>query len=140
MKNISVLITIMLMIVAFCFTEISAFAGDDRCPLTGNTYTLEANGLSYELSGFECTFGPGCQADCDLWHGNFETGPKYHTIWPFNCHPSGDITIANLPCALNSDGNLECLAVNTANYHCVDLGDKTWCVPLGSELLQFDAQ
>ena len=147
MKNFSVSTTIMLMVVAFCLTGISAFAGD-RCPLTGNAYTLEADGLSFELSGFECIYGPGCLANCDLWYGNFETGPKYYESLPFNCQQNGDITITIVtddadfvfPCALNSEGNLECLAVNTADYHCVDLGDKTWCVPLGSELLQFDAQ
>ena len=141
MKNISLFTMIVIMIVAFCLTGISAFAGDNRCPLTGSAYTLEADDVSYELSGFECTFGPGCQADCDLWHGNFETGPLYHEILPFNCRQSGDITItvagADIPCALNSDGNLECLTVNTADYHCVDLGDKTWCFPTDPQRLLF---
>lgn len=139
MKNISLFTTIMIMVVAFSLTGFSAFAGEDRCPLTGNTYTLtlDAAEISYELSGFECTFGPGCQADCDLWFGNFETGPLYHTILPFNCRQSGDITIADVPCALNSEGNLECLAVNTADYHCVQLGDKTWCFPTDPQKLLF---
>jgi len=128
-----------LLMVILLGLSLIAFA-DDRCPLTGNAYTLVVDGLSCELSGFDCTFGPGCQANCDLWYGNFEVGPLYHTILPFNCQQNGDITIANIPCSLNSEGNLECLAVNTADYHCVDLGGKTWCFPEEPGKLQFDLE
>lgn len=115
-----------------------AFAQDERCPLTGNVYVFEAGDIEFELSGFECTFGPGCQAVCDLWHGNFDTGPLYHARLPFICEESGDVLIANIPFGLTAAGNLECLPFVTTNYKCQKIGTKTWCVPKETgELLLF---
>ena len=135
MKNFLVLLLTVMFLGLTTFT-----VADTRCPLTGNAYTLEVDGISYELSGFDCTFGPGCLAKCELWYGNFDIGPTYLIRLPFNCQQNGDITIANIPCSLNSEGNLECLAVNTADYHCVHLGNKTWCFPEKPEKLQFDLE
>jgi len=114
------------------FWALPVFA-DDRCPLTGNTYIYD----QYELSGFDCTFGPGCSADCDLWYGNFETGPLYHMVLPFSCSQDATAIIANFPCSLNLNGDLECLMVDTFNYHCIKLGNKTWCFPKEPETLLF---
>jgi len=114
-----------------------AFA-DSGCPLTGNTYIFDAGDIQYELSGFVCTFGPGCRAECDLWYGNFDTGPLYHERLSFACEPGGDIIIAGIPCALNSQGNLECLTVDISRYTCVRLGTKMWCLPEKPGEFQFD--
>jgi len=117
------------------FWALPLFA-DGRCPLTGNEYFLDIEDTRYELSGFDCVFGPGCSADCDLWYGDFEVGPLYHVVLPFSCsHETA--TIAGLPCALNLNGDLECLAVDTSDYHCVELGDKTWCFPCEPEIFLF---
>lgn len=113
-----------------------AFA-DDRCPLTGNTYIFEAEDIQYELSGFECTFGPGCEADCDLWYGNFDTGPLYHIRLPFVCRENGDVNIAGLPCALTIDGDLECLCRDVSSYTCQKVGTRTYCSPEETAVLQF---
>ena len=110
---------------------------DSRCPLTGNTYFLDTEDIRYELSGFNCTFGPGCSADCDLWYGNFETGPLYHMTFPFSYLQDDTAIIANLPCSLDLNGDLECLMVDTSNYHCIKLGNKTWCFPEEPETLLF---
>jgi hypothetical protein len=114
-----------LFLISFLFCGIGL--ADDRCPLTGNVYILGEGDNQFELSGFDCTFGPGCEADCDLWYGNFDTGPVYHEILPFSCETNGDVVIAGLPCTLNSQGNLECLLVDTTGYHCQKFGAKTWC-------------
>lgn len=121
-----------------------AFAVDNRCPLTGNTYTFELEDLQFELSGFECTFGPGCEATCDLWYGNFEIGPKYHECLPFVCNQDGSVMLTvdkiKMPCALNTKGNLECLILDVSNYECYDLGNRTWCVPESGAILSFEQQ
>lgn len=118
-----------LMIVFFLFGGLGN--ADDRCPLTDNTYVFIAGDIQFELSGFDCTFGPGCQADCDLWYGNFDTGPIYHERLPFTCAVDGSVVLTirqiEIPCALNSQGNLECLTADIAEYHCVSLGEKIWC-------------
>lgn len=108
-----------------------------ECPLTGNIYSIELNNVTYELSNFNCTFGPGCQANCDLWYGNFDTGPLYHEQLPFVCWQNGDITIAGIPCTLNNEGNLDCLIIDTTNYHCQKFGNKTWCFPEEVDSFQF---
>ena len=118
------------------FWALPLFA-DGRCPLTENGYFLDIEDTRYELSGFDCTFGPGCQADCDLWYGIFETGPLYHMILPFSCSQDDTAIIAGCPCSLNLDGDLECLAVDTSSYYCVELGNKTWCFPEEPEMLLF---
>lgn len=118
-----------------------AFAGGSRCPLEGNTYVFLVDDVPYaELSGFECTFGPGCEAECDLWWGDFDVGPLYHAQLPFVCEESGDIVIAGFPCALNSEGSLECLAVDTTGYSCITIGEKTWCLPQKPDEFQFDLE
>ena len=126
MKNfLSLLITVMFLGVSL---SVLAFA-DDRCPLTGNTYVFEVEDIRFELSGFVCTFGPGCHADFDLLYGTLPDGPFYHTRLPFSCWENGDAIIAGLPCALNSQGNLECLTADVSGYTCMRLGTKTWCLP-----------
>lgn len=115
-----------------------AFADDGRCPLTGNTYVLEVEDVRFELSGFVCIFGPGCQAECDLWWGNFDTGPIYHARLPFNCETTGDVIIAGLPCALTSDGDLECLFIDVSNYTCQKIGTKTYCLQEEIAVLRFE--
>jgi hypothetical protein len=121
-----------------------AFAAENRCPLTGNTYTFGLEGSQFELSGFDCTFGPGCEATCDLWYGDFETGPKYYMSLPFVCYQDGSVILTvdkiKMPCALNAEGDLECLIVDVSNYECYDLGNKTWCIPFESEKLQFELE
>ncbi|MBE9592724.1 MAG: hypothetical protein IMF19_04520 [Proteobacteria bacterium] len=134
MKNLFIL----LITIFLGLSLITLSLADDRYPLTGNTYVLELGDVAYELSGFECTFGPGCQADCDLWHGDFDTGPLYHSRLPFSCEESGDVIIAGIPCALDSQGNLECLAVDVSGYTCIKLGTKTWCLPGKPGEFQFD--
>jgi hypothetical protein len=140
MRNfLSLLITVI-----FLGISLSVLADDNRCPLTGNAYVFEVDDIRYELSGFVCTFGPGCEAKCDLWFGNFETGPLYHERLPFVCKPGGDVTITvdemKIPCALNSRGDLECLAVDVSGYTCVRLGTKTWCLPERPGEFQFDLE
>ncbi|MBE9571684.1 MAG: hypothetical protein IMF11_13735 [Proteobacteria bacterium] len=107
-------------------------AVDTRCPLTGNTYVFSMDGVDFELSGIECTFGPGCEATADLWYG-IETGPKYYLPVPFVCEPTGDIRITvgeiELPCALNSKRDLECFTTDISGYVCTRLGSKMWCLP-----------
>ena len=140
MRNfLSLLITVM-----FLGISLSVLADDNRCPLTGNTYTFEAEGVQYELSGFICTFGPGCQADCDLWYGTVPDGPFYHASLPFSCEENGDVIITvdqiRIPCALNSQGDLECLIIDVSGYICVRLGTKTWCLPEKPGEFQFDLE
>lgn len=112
-----------------------------RCPLIGNTYSFKIDAETWELSGFECTFGPGCQSECDLWHGNFKVGPKYYLSLPFVCETDGNVILTvdkmKLPCATNSRGNLECLIADISGYHCIELGGKTWCLPVKSEIFEF---
>jgi hypothetical protein len=110
---------------------------DNGCPLTGNTYSFEVEDVKYELSGFNCTFGPGCCSNCDLWYGDFDTGPLYHAVFPFQCYTDGSVTIAGLPCALTAGGNLECLIVDTSDYTCYEIGNQTWCVPEDGVVLDF---
>jgi hypothetical protein len=121
-------------VLAFVFLSWGvAGAEDNRCPLTGNTYVFSVDGVDFELSGFDCIFGPGCEATCDLWFGNFEIGPKYYMSLPFVCEPTGDVRITidqiELPCALNAQGNLECFIVDVSGYVCSRLGSKFWCLP-----------
>lgn len=123
------------------FLGSNAVALEDRCLLTGNVYVFEAGDIEFELSGFVCTFGPGCSANCDLWWGNFDTGPLYHARLPFSCFDNGDALIAGIPCGLTSSGNLECLLIDSANYKCQKVGTRTWCVPEEfSEMLLFNVQ
>lgn len=136
MKNfLALLVTVMFLGLTLLVTA-PTFA-DDRCPLAGNTYTFEVGDVKYELSGFDCTFGPGCHATCDLWYGDFDTGPLYHAVFPFQCYTDGSVTIAGLPCALTAGGDLECLIVDTSDYTCHALGDHTWCVPEDGVILGF---
>jgi hypothetical protein len=129
------------MVLSFIF-GVYAFAAENRCPLTGNTYTFELESSQFELSGFDCTFGPGCEATCDLWYGNFETGPLYHERLPFVCYKDGSVILTvdkiEMPCALNAEGDLECLIVDVSNYECYDLGNKTWCIPESGAILNFE--
>lgn len=141
MRNILFLIMLIICLGTTVFT-----IADDRCPLTGNTYSFEVDDTKFELSGFDCTFGPGCLADCDLWYGDFDTGPLYHVRLPFQCELDGSVIIdvvfdevflCNLLCGLTPNGNLECLIVDVSNYTCRRLGNKTWCVPGDNVLLNF---
>ena len=136
---------------AFCTVLVVAillFGGlswaDNWCPLTGNTYLLEADDITWKLSSFECIFGPGCQAECDLWYGNFEFGPVHYKPLPFVCESDGDVLITidkiKIPCALNSQGDLECLTVDVSGYRCTQLGGKTWCFPVQSEMFKFNKE
>jgi hypothetical protein len=123
MRNFfSLLITIM-----FLGISLSVLADDNRCPLTGNTYVFEVDDVRFELSGFVCTFGPGCEAKCDLWWGNFQRGPLYHTVLPFNCKQNGEVLIAGCPCVLTEGGDLECLLIDTTGFECYTSGNTRWC-------------
>ena len=130
-----------LLLVLFVSKAISA---ENRCPLTGNTYVFSIEDIDFELSGFDCTFGPGCEAKCDLWCGNFDTGPLYHLRLPFVCTPDGGIILTldqvKIPCALNSQGNLVCLTSDISGFHCVRLGTKIWCLPEKPGELQFEQE
>lgn len=130
MKNFLVLLVTILSLGLAAFT----FA-DNGCPLTGYTYFLELDEVQYELSGFDCTFGPGCCADCDLWYGDFDTGPLYHERLPFRCYSDGSVTIDvwdyDIICGPTSEGDLECILVDSLVYKCYKLGSRTWCVPGG---------
>jgi hypothetical protein len=130
----------LVLIITLMFLGLSVFAlaDDSRCLLTGNTYSFEVDNVKYELSGFDCTFGPGCQAECDLWYGDFATGPLYHEVLPFHCYTDGSVMIAGLPCGLTLNGDLECLIVNTSDYTCYVLGDRTWCVPEDGVAINFE--
>jgi hypothetical protein len=135
MRDILFLVMLVVCLGAAVFT-----LADDRCPLTGNTYSFEVDDTRYELSGFDCTFGPGCEADCDLWYGDFDTGPLYHAILPFQCDLDGSVIINGIPCGLTSGGNLECLLVDTLEYKCYRVGNKTWCVSGDKVLLNFEQE
>ena len=139
MKNILFLVVLVMCLGAAVFT-----VAEDRCPLTGNTYVFSVEDIDFELSGFDCTFGPGCEAECDLWCGNFDTGPLYHLRLPFVCTPDGDIILTldqiKIPCALNSQGNLVCLTSDISGFHCVRLGTKIWCLPEKPGELQFEQE
>lgn len=141
MKNfLALLITVMFLGMALSVATLS-FA-DDRCPLTGYTYTFEVDDVKYELSGFDCTFGPGCIAECDLWYGDFDTGPLYHEVLPFQCYTDGSVTISiltyDLICGLTLSGDLECILVDALNYTCYKLGSKTWCIPGDGAAINFE--
>lgn len=135
---------IVLLVTVFLGLSLLALAEEARCPLTGNTYVLVTDDGNFELSGFDCTFGPGCEANCDCWYGDFEFGPLYHARLPFTCEPSGDMILTinkiNIPCALNSEGNLECFTSDITGYVCTQLGEKIWCLPKMPGELQFDLE
>lgn len=139
MKNFLALLTVTTLLV---LTVSFGIAEDTRCPLTGHAYTFEVDDLQFELSGFDCIFGPGCEATCDLWYGNFETGPLYHAILPFVCSTDGNVVLTveqkEIPCALNFEGNLECLMIDVSGYSCLKLGNKTWCVPESGVIFNFE--
>ena len=144
MKNFLALLMTVLFLGIAVFT-----LAEDRCPLTGNIYSFEVEDTKFELSGFDCTFGPGCLADCDLWYGDFDIGPLYHVRLPFQCESDGSVIIdvvfdevflCNLLCGLTSNENLECLIVDISNYTCHRLGNKTWCVPGEGALLNFEQE
>lgn len=135
MKSFLILLVTILSLGIAVFT-----LAEERCPLTGNTYSFTVDDTTFELSGFDCTFGPGCEANCDLWHGDFNTGPLYHERLPFICKQDGSVIINGIPCALDSSGNLECLLVDTSDYTCHQLGDRTWCVPGDGVILNFEQE
>ena len=135
MRSVLFLVVLVVCLGAAVFT-----VAEDRCPLTGNTYVFSIEDIDFELSGFDCTFGPGCEADCDFWYGNFDTGPLYHARLPFVCKTNGDVIIAGLPCTLNAQGNLECLVVDISGFHCIQLGSKTWCLPEKPGKFQFEQE
>jgi len=141
-RFVGLLVTAFLGLSLFVVTSGLALADDNRCPLTGNTYVFSMEGTDFELSGFECTFGPGCEAICDLWFGNFDTGPLYHERLPFVCTPEGNVAITvnktKIPCALNAKGNLECLINDVSGFYCVRLGERVWCLPELPYEFQFD--
>jgi len=123
----------------------SGLAADDneteaRCLLTGNTYLFVDGDISYELSGFDCTFGPGCQSLCDLWYGDFVDGPKERIQLPFVCE-SGDVRLTvghvEIACTLTAIGDLTCLTADVSGYRCIQLGEKTWCVPEDAQPFTF---
>ena len=125
------------MIVLLLTAFISVSMADERCFLEGNTYVLTIEDVSYELSGFECTFGPGCSSDCDLWYGDFDSGPLWHVVLPFSCN-GGTVVIAGVPCELTDEGNLKCLMVDTSSYHCYKISGGTYCLPSEAAMVQFD--
>jgi hypothetical protein len=101
---------------------------DDRCALEGHSYSFDIGDTSFVLSGIECTFGPGCSGDCDLWYGNFDTGPLDYMALPFVCWGTTAV-IANLPCALTANGHLKCLLTDISGYHRYELGGTIYYVP-----------
>lgn len=138
MKQLSIFL-----VVFFLFLGGLAVA-EERCPLTGNSYVFSMEGADFELSGFDCTFGPGCEATCDLWYGNFEEGPKYYKSLPFVCETTGDLRLTidqvEIPCALNSQGDLECFSADISGYVCARLGSKVWCLPEKPDEFLFKAE
>lgn len=144
MRNILFLIMLVVCLGAAVFT-----LADDRCPLTGNIYSFEVEDVRYELSGFNCTFGPGCVADCDLWYGDFDIGPLYHVTLPFQCELDGSVIIdlvfdeiylGSLVCGLTCGENLKCLFVDTSDYTCYKLGNRTWCMSGDGSLIIFEQE
>jgi len=109
------------------------------CPLEGKVFSTSINGTEYQLSNFECGFGPGCGGACDLWYGNFKFGPIYHYSagLPFLCR-NGSIEIAGCPCAFDGD-TLKCLIVPD-NFKCIKIGTRTWCVEKGTPMLDFTSK
>lgn len=120
------------------FLPAQATFANDRCPLTGNVYVFQIDDTSFELSGFECTFGPGCSSNCDLWYGNFDTGPRYYAILPFSCEQNGNAVIAGCPCALTENGDLKCLLTDISGYHRYELGGTVYYVPDKTNTFTFE--
>ena len=118
---------------------VSAAVAEDRCFLVGNTYDVVVDEVKIaELSGFKCTFGPGCSSNFDYWWGDFDSGPLWHTEFPFTCDEDGSAVIAGLPCMQTPEGALRILTVDTSGYWCVLFGGKIWCVPGDAEPMTFE--
>lgn len=135
MRKISILL-----LLAFIFILCPSWLlASEVCPLEGKVFSTSINGTEYQLSNFECGFGPGCGGSCILWYGNFESGPIFHypAGLPFLCSHDGSIMIAGWPCAI--EGNtLKCLLI-PGNYECIKIGTKSWCVEKGTSILDFSS-
>ena len=121
-----------------CFLATPVFAGG-RCPIEGQSFIFTSQGSndSYELTDFNCSFGPGCGGVCSLWYGNFKTGPLQMVPLDFSCYIPKDaspdmasIFIANLPCFVDANvTSLTCIPINVKDYKQISISGKLFWVP-----------
>ena len=126
--------------VSFLFPNI-VYAGQ-RCPIEGSSFNLTPKGsdITYELTDFDCSFGPGCCGVCSLWYGDFKLGPVKRIPLEFSCTERG-ILIANLPCYMDANATkLFCIPINMKNYHKVNILDKVFFLPKDVNVIQFNKE
>ena len=139
-----------LMSLAILLLVVSSSLAGQRCPLMGHSFifTPPKSSISYELTDFDCSFGPGCEGYCSLWYGDFNLGPLHRIPLDFSCYIPKDaspdaasISIANIPFFVDSNvTSLTCIPINLKDYHEIHVAGKTFIVPKAIKPITFGVE
>ena len=133
---------VIIAIIAASFLFPSIIYAGQGCPIEGNSFNFIPKGsnITYELTDFDCAFGPGCCGVCSLWYGDFKIGPVKRIPLEFSCIKQ-EITIANLPCYMDSNATkLFCIPINMKDYHKVKVLNKIFFLPKDVNVIQFNKE
>lgn len=139
-----------LMSIAILLFVVSSSFASQRCPLEGHSFILTPpkSSISYELTDFDCSFGPGCNGSCSLWYGDFKLGPLHRIPLDFSCSIPRDaspdeasIFIYHLPCFLDANStSLSCLPISMDDYHAIKISGKVFYVPKDVNIIKFHCE
>ena len=141
---------VIIAIIAASFLFPSMMYAGQRCPIEGSSFNFipEGNNITYELTDFDCSFGPGCCGTCSFWYGDFKLGPINRIPLDFSCRIPRDaspdaasILIANLPCYTDANvTKLFCIPINMKDYHKVKVLNKIFFLPKDVNVIQFNKE
>ena len=141
---------VIMAIVATSFLFPCIIYAGQRCPIEGMSFNLMPKGsnITYELTDFDCSFGPGCCGTCSFWYGDFQLGPINRIPLDFSCRIPKDaspdeasILIANLPCYVDANATkLFCIPINMKDYHKVKVLNKVFFIPKDINVIQFNKE